>query len=49
LGNYLIYSVILAAFGTAGIVIFAGFALGSLGGSVINFLGARMFAFRPRE
>ncbi len=46
LSNYLVYSVFIMAFGTAGSMIFWGFALGSFVGSFINFMGARMVAFR---
>lgn len=46
IANYMIYSIFISIFGTAGIVIFWGFALGSMGGAVTNFLGARIFVFR---
>ena len=49
LTNYVLYSIVITVFGTAGVVIFWGFALGSLCAAIINFLGARLFAFRPTD
>jgi putative flippase GtrA len=46
LTNYLIYSAVIGFFGTASLTIFAGFALGSFVGSLLNFFGARHVAFR---
>ncbi|MEM8537648.1 MAG: GtrA family protein [Pseudomonadota bacterium] len=44
--NYLIYAAVISLFGKGGVVVFAGFALGSAVGAVINFVGARSIAFR---
>ncbi|HEV8037087.1 GtrA family protein [Yoonia sp.] len=46
LTNYLVYSAVIGVFGTASLTIFAGFALGSFVGSLLNFIGARHVAFR---
>ena len=46
LSNYLVYSLIIGVFGTAGFTIFCAFALGSALGAIINFCGARYIAFR---
>ncbi|MGJ8622955.1 MAG: GtrA family protein [Yoonia sp.] len=46
LSNYVIYSIFITLFGTAGLMVFWGFALGSFVGSIINFVGARVIAFR---
>ncbi|KQB95337.1 hypothetical protein AL073_17150 [Loktanella sp. 1ANDIMAR09] len=46
LTNYLVYSAVIGLFGTASLTIFAGFALGSFVGSLLNFFGARYVAFR---
>lgn len=46
LTNYLIYSAVIGFLGTASLTIFAGFALGSFVGSLVNFFGARHVAFR---
>ena len=46
LTNYLIYSAVIGFLGAASLTIFAGFALGSFVGSLVNFFGARHVAFR---
>lgn len=46
LTNYAVYSLILALFGTASVTIFAAFVIGSFTGSCLNFIGAKVFAFR---
>lgn len=46
LTNYLIYSIFITFFGTAAIMVFWGFAIGSAVGSALNFAGARYVAFR---
>lgn len=46
LTNYLVYSAVIGVFGTSSLTIFAGFALGSFVGSLLNFIGARHLAFR---
>ena len=46
LTNYGIYSGILALFGTASVTVFVAFAIGSFVGSCLNFIGARVYAFR---
>ncbi len=46
LTNYAVYSLILALFGTASATIFAAFVIGSFTGSCLNFIGAKVFAFR---
>lgn len=46
LTNYAAYSAVLGTFGTEDSIIFIGFAIGSVLGAVLNFLGARYIAFR---
>ncbi len=48
LSNYLVYSVFITLFTMTGATLFWGFALGSFVGAFINFLGARLIAFRAR-
>lgn len=44
--NYLVYSAVIGVFGTASATVFWGFVAGSAVGSVLNFCGARLIAFR---
>ena len=46
LTNYLIYAMIVALFGTEQIIVLAGLVVGSAAGSILNFIGARYYAFR---
>lgn len=46
LANYLVYSAAIGVFGTAFATVFWGFVTGSAVGSVLNFCGARLIAFR---
>ena len=46
LSNYLMYILVIQAFGPARIVAFSGFVLGSFVGMFINFSGARYVVFR---
>ena len=47
LTNYAVYAAWIALLGTAQITILVGFAIGSAIGSILNFIGARHFAFPP--
>ncbi len=44
--NYVVYSVVLAFFGTGDLIVFLGFMAGSFIGALLNFCGARYVAFR---
>lgn len=47
LTNYAVYAVWLMLAGTAQTMILTGFVFGSAVGAVVNFIGARHFAFQP--
>lgn len=47
--NYAVYALWIAVFGTAQMTVLAGFAIGSAIGSILNFIGARYFAFRAHR
>ncbi|SFS19454.1 GtrA family protein [Yoonia litorea] len=49
LTNYVVYAFWIAVFGTDPANVMVGFALGSALGAIVNFVGARQFAFRASQ
>lgn len=49
LTNYAVYALWIAVFGTAQMTVLTGFAIGSAIGSILNFFGARNYAFRAHR
>ncbi|MCA1775670.1 MAG: GtrA family protein [Loktanella sp.] len=49
LTNYAVYALWIASLGTAQVTVLTGFALGSAIGSILNFIGARYYAFRAHR
>lgn len=49
LTNYAVYALWIASLGAAQVTVLTGFALGSAIGLIVNFIGARYYAFRAHR